>query len=224
MQIGTQGAEHSVNDFAGQKYIIESILNRIQTVTLVQVKAVNATGVGAVGTVDIQPMVAQLDGNGKAFPHSTIYNIPYFRLQGGKNAVIIDPQVGDIGMCGFCSRDISSVKANKSPSNPRTLRKYDYADGLYFGGFLNGTPSQYVYFKGSGIEIVATGEVKIKGEKIVLDAPVETTNTVKAAGDITDNSAGGGKSMANMRQVFDSHDHNGDSGGVTGKPNQKTGG
>lgn len=97
------------------EFIISGIVNRIQTVTLVQVIAVNATGIGPVGTVDVQPMVAQLDGSGKAYAHGVIHNIPYFRLQGGSNAVIIDPEVGDIGMCGFCSRDISSVKVNKAP-------------------------------------------------------------------------------------------------------------
>lgn len=219
---GSVGIDN-VFDETGFDFIISSIVNRIQTVTLVQVKAVKATGVSPVGTVDVQPMVAQLDGNGGIHPHGTIYNIPYFRLQGGANAVVIDPKVGDIGMCGFCSRDISAVKNNKAPSPPQSHRKYDYADGLFFGGFLNGTPSQYIYFKDGGIDIVSTGEIYAKGTKIVLDAPVETKSTIKADGDITDNASSGGKSMANMRQVYDSHDHDGDSGGKTGKPNQKTG-
>ncbi|MWQ08744.1 phage baseplate protein [Glaesserella parasuis] len=196
-------------------FIVGSLINRIQTVTLVQVKAVNATGVAPVGTVDVQPMVAQLDGEGKAHAHGVIHNIPYFRLQGGSNAIVIDPQVGDIGMCGFCSRDISSVKANKAPSTPQSLRKFDYADGLYFGGFLNGVPEQYIFFKDSGIDVVATGEVYIKGSKIKLDAPVETTSSLKvettitAGGDITDNAKSGGKSMSSMRQSHNNHTHNG---------------
>lgn len=188
-------------------FIIGSIVNRIQTVMLVQVKAVNAAGVNPVGTVDVQPMVAQLDGAGKAYAHGIIHDIPYFRLQGGANAVIIDPQVGDIGMCGFCSRDISSVKTNKAPSTPQSRRKFDYADGLYFGGFLNGVPSQYIFFKNSGIDVVSTGEIMLKGESIKLDAPVETTSTINAGGDITDNAQSGGKSMASMRRTYDSHTH-----------------
>lgn len=206
------------------EFIISMLLNRIQTVTLVQVKAVNATGVNLVGTVDVQPMVAQLDGAGNAHAHGIIHNIPYFRLQGGADAIIIDPKVGDIGMCGFCSRDISSVKANKAPSAPQSRRKFDYADGLYFGGFLNGVPSQYIFFKESGIDVVSTGKIYMKGTSIELDAPVETTSTlevkttIQAGGDITDNAASGGKSMSNMRQVYDSHTHNGGP-----QPDQKTG-
>ncbi|OBX10464.1 phage baseplate assembly protein [Gallibacterium salpingitidis] len=188
-------------------FIISSLINRIQTVTLVQVKAVNVTGVNPVGTVDVQPMVAQLDGQGGIHPHGIIFNIPYFRLQGGSNAVIIDPKVGDIGMCGFCSRDISSIKNTKKPSSPQSRRKFDYADGLFFGGFLNGTPSQYIFFKESGIDVISPGEVKIKASKITLDAPVKTTSTIDSDGDMT----AGSISVQN-------HIHPGDSGGTTGKP------
>ncbi|MDO9949822.1 phage baseplate protein [Glaesserella parasuis] len=214
-KFGQMTEEQSSGGVGELGFIVGSLINRIQTVTLVQVKAVNATGVAPVGTVDVQPMVAQLDGEGKAHAHGVIHNIPYFRLQGGSNAIVIDPQVGDIGMCGFCSRDISSVKANKAPSTPQSLRKFDYADGLYFGGFLNGVPEQYIFFKDSGIDVVATGEVYIKGSKIKLDAPVETTSSLKvettitAGGDITDNAKSGGKSMSSMRQSHNNHTHNG---------------
>ncbi|MFZ7173702.1 hypothetical protein ACLSYX_02545 [[Pasteurella] aerogenes] len=73
---------------------------------------------------------------------------------------------------------------NKAPSTPQSLRKFDYADGLYFGGFLNGVPHQYIFFKESGIDVISTGEVYVKGTKIKLDAPVETTSTIAAKSDI----------------------------------------
>lgn len=117
-------------------YIVESIMSRLQTVTLVKVVAVKGGGLSPVGMVDVQPLVSQIDGSGGVIPHGVIFNVPYMRLQGGGNAVVIDPQVGDIGMCGFCSRDISSVKANKAASPPQSKRRFDYSDGLYFGGFL----------------------------------------------------------------------------------------
>lgn len=203
--------DHSamLDETAQMQFIINNLIGRIQTVTLVQVKAVKATGVNPVGTVDVQPMVAQIDGQGKTYAHGVIYNIPYFRLQGGANAVIIDPKVGDIGMCGFCSRDISSVKNNKKPSNPQSLRRFDYADGLFFGGFLNGVPAQYIFFKESGIDIVSTGEILLQGTKVKIDAPVETTSTIQADGDITDNAKGGGKSMKAMRTLYNDHVHGG---------------
>ena len=83
--------------------------------TLVQVVAVtNDGGVEPVGFVDVHPMVAQVDGKGQPTPHGVIYGLPYIRVQGGSNAVILDPQVGDIGLAVFCAQDISKVKATKA--------------------------------------------------------------------------------------------------------------
>ena len=108
-------------------FAVNSIVSRIQTVTLVKVVAVHSGGVAPVGLLDVQPLVAQLDGAGSPVAHGTIHNVPYFRLQGGSNAVIIDPEPGDIGMCGFCSRDISAVKRSKTAAAPASRRRFDRA-------------------------------------------------------------------------------------------------
>ncbi|WP_308074267.1 Gp138 family membrane-puncturing spike protein [Neisseria polysaccharea] len=158
-------------------YIVESILSRLQTVTLVKVVAVKGGGLSPVGMVDVQPLVSQIDGSGGVIPHGIIYNVPYFRLQGGGNAVIIDPEPGDIGMCGFCSRDISSVKQNKAPSAPQSRRRFDYSDGLYFGGFLNGTPKQYIHFKDGGIRLFSPGDIEMEAANIRLKAQGGVSST-----------------------------------------------
>lgn len=148
-------------------FIIRRLLNDMATVTLVKVEAVDApSGVGPVGTVDVRPMVYQVDGVGNTQDHGIIYGVPYFRLQGGTNAVIIDPKEGDIGLCAFASRDISSVKANKAPSPPGSARKYSYADGLFFGAFLGDTPDQSIAIDGAGIaldapETTVTGNMRV---------------------------------------------------------------
>lgn len=155
-----------------QTFAIQQLLSRVQTATLVRVDAVtNDGGLSPVGFVDVTPLVNQVDGAGNPTPHVTIFNIPYFRLQGGANAIVLDPQVGDIGICIFASRDISKVKVTKKQANPGSFRKYSFADGLYLGGYLNGTPSQYVQFSTAGIRIHSPTLVK-------LDAPsVEVTST-----------------------------------------------
>lgn len=100
-------------------FAISQAIAKVQTATLVQIMAVtNAGEVDPVGFVDIMPLVNQVDGNGNPTPHVTIYNIPYLRIQGGTNAIIIDPQVGDIGIAVFTSRDISKVKSTKAQANP----------------------------------------------------------------------------------------------------------
>ncbi|MEQ1964311.1 phage baseplate protein [Xenorhabdus khoisanae] len=205
-----------------QEAIIWSLIGKMGTVTICKVMKVRGGGVAPVGYVDILPLVQQVDGAGNVYENAIIYNVPYFRYQGGANAVILDPKVGDLGFCFTASRDISKVKRTKGSAPPDSKRKYDMADSLYIGGLLNGTPSQYVHFLDSGINVVATGVVNVKGTKIVLDAPVETTSTIQAKSDITDNTTTNAQSMAGMRVLYNSHTHpEHGQGSNTSPPNQK---
>ncbi|WP_048996446.1 hypothetical protein [Burkholderia multivorans] len=169
---GTQDPTSSTSEFNAYSFLIRQILSQISTATLVQVKSVtNSGGVTPVGFVDVLPLVNQLDGYNNAVPHGLIHNVPYFRIQGGTNAVIIDPQVDDIGICVFADRDISSVKANKAQANPGSKRRFDMADGLYIGGVLNRTPTQYVMFSDSGITIHSPTKIVLDAPTVEVDAP-----------------------------------------------------
>lgn len=171
---GQQDASTAASDFNTLRFIIEQRLMRIVTCALVKVVAVtNNGGITPVGMVDVQPLVNQLTGDGTAVPHATIYRLPYMRLQGGANAVILDPQVGDIGMAGFCYRDISKVKATKAQANPGSSRTFNWSDGLYFGGFLNGTPTQYVAFAEAGITVVSPNKITLQAPIVEIDASSE---------------------------------------------------
>jgi hypothetical protein len=132
----------------------------VWTASIVRVEAVEEPHF-----VDIMPMVHQVDNNGEPIPHSTIYHVPYFTLQGGGNAVKIAPQKGDIGIAVFAMRDISAVKAAKAPSSPATYRKYAPADAMYIGGILNaGEPVRYIEINDTKITVKTGG-------KVVIDAP-----------------------------------------------------
>ena len=143
------------NDFNYLLFVIGSVLRRVRTVTLVEVVTApyGGSGVAPVGFLDAKPIVNMLDGVGNSMPHGTVYRLPYIRLQGGANAVICDPQVGDKGVALICDRDISSVKQNRGQANPGSSRRFSLADGLYLGGVLNGTPNQYIYYTPTGIVI-----------------------------------------------------------------------
>jgi hypothetical protein len=168
---GIQTPNSAASDFNAQSFMVWSILARVRTMQIVKVIGVtNSGGVSPVGFVDIMPLVNQTDGAGNATPHATIYHCPYFRLQGGANAIIIDPQVGDIGWAGFADRDISSVIANKGQANPGSSRKFDMADAVYFGGMLNGAPTQYIAFSSSGIAITSPTQINLSAPTIVLQA------------------------------------------------------
>ncbi len=159
------------------QFAIRSVIAGLATTTLVQVRAVRADGDGF--AVDVQPMVAQVDGAGNAVAHGTIHNMPVWRVQGGTSALIVKPVVGDIGLAVFASTDISGVKRAKAPTTPGSARRFDWADGIYLGGVLGPTATQFVKMDETGVtiksptkvtidapEIVTTGELKNNGKLV----------------------------------------------------------
>lgn len=152
---GQQTPNDSASDFNGISFLIRQIIGRLDTMKLVEVKAVNSDGeIAAAGTVDVLPLVNQIDGAGNATSHGIVHGLPWTRLQGGTCAVICDPVVGDIGYVIASDRDISNVKASKQRSNPGSFRKFNIADGIYIGGALNVAPEQYLVFTATGIRLV----------------------------------------------------------------------
>lgn len=177
-QAGQWDPRNYASEFQMLTFVISQWLQDICTATLVQVVSCSNDGaVTAVGTVTVQPLVNQMTGNRTAVPHGELYGLPYLRIQGGANAVIIDPQVGDIGIAVFASRDISSVKATKAQANPGSLRQYDWSDGLYLGGLLNGVPMQYFQFTSEGITVVSPTAITLQAPQVTIDASSQVTMT-----------------------------------------------
>ena len=202
---GNQQPEDGANEFNATSFLIRSILAKISTATLVKVvNCTNTGGLSAVGYVDITPLVNMVDGNGNAVPHGVIYRCPYFRLQGGSDAVIIDPRPGDIGITIFADRDISSATANKRQSNPGSRRRFDMSDALYIGGVINGTPTQLVQFSTTGITVTSPTKVTINSPEVLMN-----TTTLKVSGDIVDNYVTNPHNMGQMRTIYNTHTHGG---------------
>jgi len=164
-------------EFNNIAFMVQQALSKMQTATLVRVEScTNSGALSPVGLVDVTPLVNQLDGQGNPTPHVTIHNVPYLRLQGGANGIIMDPQKGDIGVCVFASRDISKIKATKKQGNPGSFRQYSFSDGMYLGGMLNGTPTQYVQFSAAGIKIHSPVAVVLDAPDIQLNAATVEIN------------------------------------------------
>lgn len=144
---GNAGLGSANDEYNRTRFIVEQILNKSATMTLVRVMAV------AGDLLDVQPMVSQLDGAGNAIDHGTIHNVPFLRLQAGASAVRLDPVVGDIGLAVFAHSDLSSVKATKAEAPPGSRRRFDWADAVYIGGVLNAEPTQYITLGPGGIRI-----------------------------------------------------------------------
>lgn len=139
-------------------FLMKQILGRMNVGTLVKVMAIHGPSsldsIQPVGFVDVLPLVNQIDGAGNPTPHTTVYNIPFFRSQAGSNAFIVDPEPGDIGFCVFADRDQSSVKSVLAPANPGSYRRFDFADGFYFGSWMHGSaPVRFTIITDDGIRI-----------------------------------------------------------------------
>lgn len=175
-----------------QLALVDSVLNKTCVATLVKIVAVaTPENNGMVGAVDVQPLVNQVDGDGNAIPHGVIFGLGYFRAQGGLNAIILDPEVGDIGLAVFAHNDISTVKSTRSQANPGSYRRNDWSDGIYVGGLLNSTPTQYVKFGTDGITLMSP-------TKVTIHAP-ET--------DIIGKTVHTGQVWMNGKQVDETHLH-----------------
>lgn len=205
--VGSATPTAGASDYSALMFVLRQFMANVRTATLVQVTAVsNDGGVSPVGNVSVRPLVGQVDGDGNVTPHGVIHGIPYFRLQGGTNAVILDPVVGDIGLAVFADRDISAVVASGKPSPPGSLRRNHFSDGLYIGGFLNGTPVQYVQFTDSGITVRSP-------TLVTIDAPsAKTTGNLEVGQDlIVDGSTSLKAVTSNGVNISSTHVH----GGVT---------
>jgi len=170
--LGAQDASSDSTDTNTMDFIVEQKLAQISTAKLVKIvrgpydKDGNDIAPGSVvsiGYVDVLPLVNQIDGRGNPTPHGTVHRLSYHRNQGGLDAIINDPVVGDIGKLVISDRDTSSVRATDKQANPGSRRKFDLADGTFVGTTQAKAPDQYVTFKSDGIEIHDKN-----GNKIIL--------------------------------------------------------
>jgi len=181
------------SESAQLEHIINHTLERaINTCDWVQVMAVDIL----LKTVDVKPLVTQLSADDKPIDHSIIHGLPYFRYQAGGAAIIIDPVVGDKGLCVYAQNDVSGVQASGKEAPPTSYRKFDYADGCYIGCISAISPAPTTYIK------MVDGEIDIVAMTIKLNGAVVMTGTV----------------TSNGKNIADSHTHGGvqTGGGTTG--------
>lgn len=167
-------------EWNAQRFTIQQQMLKLNTSMPVEVLSVQATGVAPVGFVSIRILVDQVTGNDRTVPHGEIPNVPYMRIQGGENALIIDPEIGDIGMACFCSRDISAVKNARMAAPPGSRRAYDFSDAMYCGGFLNKTPTQYIHFTPEGILVYSPTRNRLEAPLVQAAAPLVQLGAVES--------------------------------------------
>ncbi|EHG3080398.1 oxidoreductase [Salmonella enterica] len=164
------------SEINAQDFMLRQFLGRHAFITLGQVVAVDGE------FIDARPMVMGVAADGSPVEHEVIYNLPVWRLQGGGNAVIMPPHVGDIGFLGICDRDISAVKATRQAAMPGSKRTHNYADAIWLGGVLNGAPVQFVEFADNQIRVISPWKVEISAPEGIVNASNSfTVNSPKIA-------------------------------------------
>ena len=166
--------------------------------------AIPVDGSGA-GTLSAKPLIMQRDGENNSIPNGEIPSLPYFRYQFGENAVICDPEVGDVGLAIFAQSDCSNLNGENTEKQPGSFRTFDMSDGFYLGGFWGKKPKNFIHLDGDSIKIVAP-------TKVIIDTPL-----VNISGDVIID----GEMTAKGIQ-YSTHTHGGVRSGddSTGAPNQ----
>lgn len=176
-----------LTDFNQLSFMIRTMIGEVNTCLPVVVKEVMA-GNGSVGYVKAKPLVNNMDAQGNAVDVPIIPSLPYFRLQGGKVAIITDPIVGDIGIAVFAQKDTSNVVAGTSePVQAGTFRKFSMSDGWYIGGFLNQNPETFLQLNQNGTAVLTANS------GVTINGNVTVNGTITSTGDIR----GNGHSLSN---------------------------
>lgn len=190
-----QGAVQGIADIYAREtqynqlsFLMRTLMNKeLNTAIPVKVTKVMA-GSGSVGYVQALPLVNDMDAQGNAVDVPIIPSLPYFRLQGGKVAVITDPIVGDIGIAVFAQKDTSNVVAGTSePVQAGTFRKFSMSDGWYIGGFLNQNPETFLQLNQDGTAILTANS------GVTINGNVTVNGTITSTGDVR----GNGHSLSN---------------------------
>lgn len=202
---------------------VMNLASSLNTGELVEVVDVDVTADAPVGFVSVKFLTLRTNPDNDNVELGVVHNVPYFRVSGGKNAFICDPEIGDIGFCGFSSRDTSLVKRVRGQASQNVSRVSDESDAFYFGGWSKESAEQYVWFDGDDIRIKANTRVLIEApltevQNLKVNGTIESSGAVTSATSINDPKG----SMQALRDTYNSHSHleNGQ-GQNTNNPNQQ---
>lgn len=174
-----------------QELLILSIIKDVRTAIPVQVTAVHP-GEGSppqIGTVDVQPLVQTVDGNGKLWNLGVTYGAQFLRVQAGATALVIDPAVNDVGLAVVCDRDVSAVIAALGLAGPGSARHHDLSDLIYLFTLKSATAiTRYIWAKTNGdITVLTPGTLTLQAGQINMIGPINANGaTISEAGEVTD--------------------------------------
>lgn len=194
----------------------QAIKETVNTAEVVSIDGADQNGTdGPGGYASATPLVCPIDGFNNALPSTAIPQMPFFRPQAGKAAIVMDPQPGDKAIAVFMKRDSSGVVSGQGGTvQPASFRSFDQADGYLINGFLGEAPEIWLKLdpvsgdislstKAANIDISCreSGDIAIrtKSGNITIEAsgPSDTI-TLKATNIILDGNVtgrGGGRAQ-----------------------------
>lgn len=184
------------SDYNSLNFAIWQQLAQVNTLELAVVVAVNDDN-----SLDVKPLLNALTSDNEAVEPTIIYNVPYLRIQAGANAIKIKPQVGDMGLIGYCQRDMSGVINSKGQANPQSNRKFSNSDAVYICSVANlaSEPVRYLEINDSSMTITGDVPLNITATQATVNAPttingdMTVNGKIAASGDVT----AGGISLIN---------------------------
>ncbi|MBS4773138.1 MAG: hypothetical protein KHX55_02545 [Proteobacteria bacterium] len=170
------------SDYNSLNFAIWQQLAQVNTMELAVVVAVNDDN-----TLDAKPLLNTLTPDNEAVEPTVIHNIPYLRIQAGGNAIKIKPQIRDIGLIGYCQRDISGILSSKGQANPQSNRKFSNSDAVYIYSVVNLAAEPIRYIEISDNQITVNGNVPlvINASAMTVNADLTVNGNIKATGDVT---------------------------------------
>ena len=180
----------STSQFNANDFQIKQAIRKINTAFLARIDSCSSQGVAGSGHVSATPLTTQIDGLGNAVPATVLPHLPFYRLQQGIGAVILEPVPGDIGVFVSCKSDISNIDKNtKSSQRPGSFREFDQSDSVMVGTIHTQAPQVYIHIKQDKTILIHAPQ----GLKIETDADVE----IVAKGNLTANVSGKAELIAN---------------------------
>ncbi len=179
--ISDGGSSHN-----SERLHIASAQDERRHVVIVRVLKTYGGGVDAAPTVDVQPLINQVDGLGSPTNHAPIYGLPVSRVHSGSGAIISDPMAGDDYVMSVADRDISKYLASGQQSSPDSKRRGSLSDGILHHAVRSPKPTQYLFFKPAGGFVVADSagnEVETFPDTKMMTLTVPTGGILALGGD-----------------------------------------
>lgn len=165
-------------DFFKSKLFLE-----INTIILGTIIVANPT----TRRLQVQSLINGINSLNAPVTPPIIYDVPYGDIRGGNAGIIVDFQIGDNVIIGFCQRQIDVSKETGSSSTPALLRFFSLQDAIVLSHWSNSDPTIYLKITNSEVTIQATsvpvtifttGNLTINANNIALEGSSTVTGTL----------------------------------------------